>query len=57
MGSTKSETKAKLLKDCNMAAPCKIEDSAIYIHGLHTVLRHYDRLPETHDTKILTQKS
>ena len=42
MGSTKSETKAKLLEDCNMATPCQIEDNAIYIHGLHAVLPNYD---------------
>ena len=42
MGSAKSETKAKLLEDCNMATACQIEDSAIYIHGLYVVLLNYD---------------
>ena len=42
MGFTKGETKVKLLEDCNMAAPCQIEDSAIYIHGLHAILLNYD---------------
>ena len=42
MGSVKSETKAKLLEDCNMATPCQIEDSAINIHGLYAVLLNYD---------------
>ena len=51
MGSTKNETKAELLEDCNMAAPYQIEDSAIYIHGLYVVLLNYDWLAETHDTK------
>ena len=43
MGSAKSDTKAKLLEDCNMAAPCQIEDiEMIYIHGLHAILLNYD---------------
>ena len=45
MGFTKGETKVKLLEDCNMAAPCQIEDSAIYIHGyMHYYLIMIDRL-------------
>ena len=51
MGSAKSERKVKLLEDCNMAAPCQIKDSAIYIHGLHAILLNYDLLAETNDTK------
>ena len=51
MGFVKSETKAKLLEDSNMATPCVIEDSAIYIHGLHAILLNYDGLTETHDIK------
>ena len=35
-----------------MAAPCQIEDSAIYIHGLHAILLNYDWLTETPYTKI-----